>query len=309
MNEGRQPLITIGLPVFNVAKFLPDTLSSILAQTMHDWEVVVADDGSSDNSLDIVREIGDPRIRVIDSDGRRRGLAVRLNQIARAARGVYLARMDADDLMHPERLSAQINFLRANPDVDVLGCGYLILDEAMTPVAEVLNPPEHERICADPVRGVRLAHPTLVARTDWFRAHPYDERNFRCEDWLLLYQAHKDSRFANLIAPLYFYRVVESFRLRKYAAHKLRNTRLWWDLPRSECSWGRFAKLAVRSVFDIGIYCAACAASHQDKLIALRGQAVSRETVEEFMVAMRMIRNIPVPTAAPLESRRKNLSR
>jgi glycosyltransferase involved in cell wall biosynthesis len=290
MSDPARPLITIGLPVYNAAKFLPDTLRSILAQTVGDWELLVADDCSTDDSMDIVRSFGDPRIRVLETDGRRRGLAVRLNQIARAARGVYLARMDADDLMHPERLASQVAFLRDNPDIDVVGCGYLMIDETMMPVTEVLNPCEHDGICADPVRGVKLAHPTLMARTEWFLRHPYDERNFRCEDWLLLYRARTDSRFANLIAPLYFYRVFESFRLRKYAAHKIRNARLWWELPRTECSWRRLIKLMVRSMFDVGIYCAACAVSHHDKLIALRGQSVSRDTVEEFLVAMQMIR-------------------
>lgn len=289
MKTADKPLLTIGLPVFNAAKFLPDTLRSIFAQTIGAWELLVVDDGSSDNGIEIIRSVEDPRIRILESDGKRRGLAVRLNQIARAARGQYLARMDADDLIHPDRMALQLDYLRSNASVDVVGCGLLMIDEHMNPVVEVINPTAHDAIVADPVYGVHLAHATMMARTDWFLRHPYDERNFRCEDWLLLYDARTDSRFANLIGPLYFYRVFESFRLRKYVAHKIRIARLWWELPRSECSWGRLAKLLVRSAFDVGVYCAACAVSHQDKLIALRGQAVSRDTLDEFMIALRMI--------------------
>jgi hypothetical protein len=77
---------------------------------------------------------------------------------------------------------------------------------------------------------------------------------------------------------------------------------LLWDFPRSECSWGRLARLFIRSTFDVGVYCAACAVSHHDKLIALRGQAVSRDTIEEFMIAMQMIRAKTLETASSVET-------
>jgi len=297
MPQRSQPLVTIGLPVYNASKFLPDTLRSILAQTVSDWELVVADDGSTDRGIDLLRAVRDPRIRILESDGKRRGLAVRLNQIARAAHGHYVARMDADDLIHPQRIEAQVAFLHANPDVDVVGCGLLMIDESMNPVAEILNPAAHDTICADAVRGVRLAHATMFGRAEWFRAHPYEERNFRCEDWRLLYTSRSNSRFANLLDLLYFYRVFESFSMHKYAAHKLRNIKLWSELPRSECGWGRLAQLTARSVVDMAIYGSARMIGRHDKLIALRGSRVSRETVEEFAVALEMIRSIAVPAA------------
>lgn len=291
-------LVTIGLPVYNAAPFLKDTLRSIFAQTFSDWELVVVDDGSSDGSIEIAREIVDDRVRILPRDGKRRGLAVRLNQIAEAARGNYLARMDSDDLMHPHRIEAQLAYLKAHPSVDLLGCGLLMVDAAMRPVAEIINPANHGGICADPVRGVRLAHATMMARTEWFRAHPYEERNFRCEDWRLLYTSRGNSRLANLPEPLYFYRVFESFSLHKYAAHKLRNLRLWCELPRAECSWARLAHLAARSFVDIGIFGVARALGSHGGLIARRGIPVGANTAEEFWTALQTIRATELPQSA-----------
>src|SRR5438309_10301144 len=89
--------VSIGIPFLNARRFLADAVRSVFAQTCDDWELLLVDDGSTDGSLDVVRSIDDPRVRVI-SDGTNRGLCARLNQIASLARGKYLARMDADDL-------------------------------------------------------------------------------------------------------------------------------------------------------------------------------------------------------------------
>src|SRR5438045_1632919 len=93
-------LVSIGISFQNARATLADAVRSVLAQTCRDWELLLVDDGSSDGSLELARRIEHPRIQVI-SDGVNQGLASRLNQIALLARGTYLARMDADDLMHP----------------------------------------------------------------------------------------------------------------------------------------------------------------------------------------------------------------
>src|SRR5690349_10645893 len=108
------PLVTVGIPFFNNASSLSDALRSIFAQTFTDWELILADDGSTDESLSIARSVRDPRVMVM-SDGGNRGLVFRLNQITSAARGKYIARMDADDLSHPARLQRQVSLLERDP--------------------------------------------------------------------------------------------------------------------------------------------------------------------------------------------------
>ena len=111
-----EPAVTIGLPFLDCAGTLRETLQSIFAQTHTDWELLLVDDGSRDGSLEIAQAVDDARVRVV-SDGSNRGLVHRLNQIADLARARHLCRMDADDLMHPRRVEAQLGFLEAHPDV------------------------------------------------------------------------------------------------------------------------------------------------------------------------------------------------
>src|SRR5690242_8874277 len=120
--------IAIGLPFLNAASTLMSAVRSIFAQSFEDWELILMDDGSSDGSLELARQIRDSRVRVV-SGGGTIGLSRRLNEIAQLATCDRLARMDADDIMHPERLERQSAHLDANPEVDVLGSAAYVLDE------------------------------------------------------------------------------------------------------------------------------------------------------------------------------------
>ena len=122
------PLITVGLPFFNNRRTLPDAIRSIFAQSLNDWELLLVDDGSTDGSLEFARAIRDPRVRLV-CDGSNRKLAARLNQIAELAPSEFIARMDADDLMHPNRLRRQIELFRGQPGLDVVGTAAFTIDE------------------------------------------------------------------------------------------------------------------------------------------------------------------------------------
>lgn len=121
-------LVSIGLPVYNCEKTVLGTINSIISQTYENWELIIVDDGSSDTSLDVINSIKDARIKVY-SDGENKGLPYRLNQIAKLAKGEYIARMDSDDLMHPERIAVQIKYLQGNPNIDLIGSGAYIINE------------------------------------------------------------------------------------------------------------------------------------------------------------------------------------
>ena len=97
------PRLTIGIAFRNPGKHFELALTSVFSQTFTDWELLLIDDGSDDDSLILARGVRDVRVSVI-ADGLQLGLPARLNQIALLARGECLARMDADDLMHPDRL-------------------------------------------------------------------------------------------------------------------------------------------------------------------------------------------------------------
>jgi len=109
------PLVSCIVPVFNASRFLRQALASILDQRYAPIEVVVADDGSDDDSVDIARSHGD-RVRVVAQQGL--GPAATRNRGARAARGAFLAFLDPDDLWHPDKLELQMRCLRDDSGLD-----------------------------------------------------------------------------------------------------------------------------------------------------------------------------------------------
>ena len=106
------PDVTIVTPFRNPGSYFELALKSIFAQTLTNWELILIDDGSRDASLSFARSLRDPRVRVF-SDGRRRHQQVRRNEAIALASAPYIALMDADDIMHPRLLEAQLAELRS----------------------------------------------------------------------------------------------------------------------------------------------------------------------------------------------------
>jgi cellulose synthase/poly-beta-1,6-N-acetylglucosamine synthase-like glycosyltransferase len=155
---------------------LAECLASLSAQTLGDFEIVAADDGSRDGSRGLLDAAArrDPRLRVVDPAGR--GLVAALNAAAGAARGAILARMDADDVARPERLERQVERLERDPSVDVLGCLVELVDagvprnEGMRAYVEWSNTlVGHDAIVADMLVESPLAHPSVAMRADVLR--------------------------------------------------------------------------------------------------------------------------------------------
>lgn len=118
----KQPLVSVIIPVYNANGFLPAALESVLNQTYKDFEIIAIDDGSGDDSYKILKDYAkrDSRLRVF-RNRRNLNISNTLNRGIKLARGRYIARMDADDIALPKRLSRQIKFLIAHPKVIILG--------------------------------------------------------------------------------------------------------------------------------------------------------------------------------------------
>jgi len=196
------PLVTIGLPMYNPGRFLDLAVRSVFAQTYKNWELIIVDDGSTDGSLEKVRRIRDPRVKVL-TDGHNRGLPYRLNQIAEQASGLFLARMDADDAMHPKRLEEQVEILMTQPDADGVTSGAILLDVSNNPIG--LLPGVAPSLVEVLARGGYL-HPSLVVRREWALKNRYSEEYPRAEDRELFIRTYSESKIAVLNTPLYFYR-------------------------------------------------------------------------------------------------------
>ncbi len=299
----RRPLVTIGLPVFNAGPLLMGALQSIFAQTLQDWELIAVDDGSHDDSADILRSVCDPRVRVL-ADGRNLGLPARLNQINELARGSFIARMDADDMCHPERLRRQVEFLEAHPDVDGVGCGMVIVDEELEPRGVRIQPAGHVEICAGAPTAFGMCHASFVARAEWWHRHPYNPASRRTEDVELWLSSFEDSRFANLPDALYFYREFESFSLAKYARAKRSLVALQWHWSRQRGRTLSGAWSALRHFRDLGVLVAAAGMGVAGPLIARRNTAVPASVADQYGAARRIISSVALPLTLSGDVRR-----
>lgn len=285
--------VTVGLSFLNVRAYLADAVRSVFAQTHDDWELLLIDDGSTDGSIEVVRELDDPRVRLL-SDGSNRGLGARLNQITALARGAYLARMDADDLMHPARLARQLAFLRANPGVDVIDTATFTVDDDLTPLGVRGDRPLDVRPAAV-LRNGLLIHPTVMGRVEWFRAHPYDPGYVRAEDRELWSRTCSATRFARLEEPLYFYREGLGGNLPNY----LRTEATVADIlrrygPPLIGSW-RTRLLLMRSRLKAMAYRSGTRLGLQGRLIRRRNRPLDPAEAREARRLLAAIRSTPVP--------------
>lgn len=186
------PLVSVLLPAWNAADTLPACLRSLRRQTEPRWECVLADDGSNDDTVAIARAAArdDPRIRVLALP--HRGLVATLNAALDDCRAPLVARMDADDLMHRERLAAQLALLEREPRLAAAGCHVRLFPRAR--LGAGLRAYERWLRSIDSPRRVRedalvespVAHPTLILRAGVLRAHGYRDMGWAEDHDLLL---------------------------------------------------------------------------------------------------------------------------
>lgn len=200
--------VSIGIPFYNAELFLEDAIRSVLAQTYQHWELILINDGSTDGSIDIAKKYMnlDSRIRLLD-DGLNKKLPFRLNQIIDEAKYDYIVRMDADDIMHVNRLQIQLQFLEINKDVDLVSSSMYSIDRNNKVVGK--------RIISDEVTistllksNNQIIHPSIVARKSWFLRNKYDIFSERAEDYELWLRAcfNGDLKIKIISEPLLFYR-------------------------------------------------------------------------------------------------------
>lgn len=212
------PLVSVILPVFNGAPFLLKSVRSILAQTYSNFELIIIDDGSTDNGLDQINTLNDFRIRIF-CDGVRKGLAARLNEGIFHSRGKFIARMDADDIAFPQRLEMQVHYLTSHPDIDLLATRAVVFSNNKNELIGLLPfHEEHQEIISRRWGGIYMPHPTWMGKANWFRSSLYKEPQYlRSEDQELLLRASYYSKYHCLPNILLAYRQ-GSFNLKKTLA-------------------------------------------------------------------------------------------
>lgn len=182
MNSTTVPSVSVCMPCYNDALYLNESVDSILAQSLRDFELLIVDDGSTDDCVRIIQSYKDPRIRLLRNN---HDFIGSLNLLLEEARGKYIARMDADDMMLPDRLLIQFNYLETHPDLDILGGGM----EYFGSQEGVFLPLVRERrLRLEDFREMNMvAHPTVMIRRDALTRCPlkYEQEYMYAEDYKL----------------------------------------------------------------------------------------------------------------------------
>lgn len=288
------PRLTIAIPFVDEAPVLDDAIRSVFAQTFTDWELLLVDDGSTDGSLEIARSVRDPRVRVV-SDGMRRRLPTRLNQVVREARGELVARMDADDLMHPTRLAREIALLDSDPGLSAVGTfvGYSFADGSPPLVGEI----PLAVVGRDALTFGGLAHASMVSRKSFSASMPYDESLDRAEDRDLYCRAFGVARFGVVPEPLYVIRprtASPSF-VNGYVRSMQQNRVLYMRHGPRLAGLAFTARALVGSLAREAVYRVAAPAGLVDRLVKRRGRTATPYEARLVEEAIEAVRTTSVP--------------
>ena len=209
------PLVSVLMSCFNAADWLVESVDSVLRQTFTDFEFVIIDDGSTDGSLAILQRyaLQDERIVVVPKANT--GLAESLNVGLRCARGEWIARMDADDEMYPDRIDKQVNYLNRNPTVSVVG-GAQLMDLA-DGTKKINRPPQTDSLIkAGLFVRTTMLHPTVMIRREFLinNGIKYNPDYHLCEDYKIFVDLlYAGAKFANLpeVVNTYDYSTAKSW--------------------------------------------------------------------------------------------------
>ena len=202
------PEVSVIMPVFNAEKYLKESINSIIDQSFTDFELIIVNDGSTDSSADIIKNIHDPRIKLISQNNK--GVAHALNSGIRISKGVFIARMDADDISEKNRLKVQFDYLNKNPGTVLLGSNAIVVDMS----GEYIYTSDIPLCWPEIKTGIPfflIFHSSVMCRRDiLIKAGLYDERvsNLNAfEDQLLWNKLINYGIIENIKEPLIKYRL------------------------------------------------------------------------------------------------------
>lgn len=204
----RIPKISVIMPLYNGEKYLKEAIDSILHQTYADFELLLIDDASSDNTENVIRSYNDNRIVYIKNE-ENLGLIKTLNKGLNFAKGEFIARMDQDDIADVTRFKKQINLFEKNPDLGVCGTWFTCFGDQIK--ERVLDHPENDEDIKISLLGrSTLGHPTVMMRKSAIQDLRYDENYTSAEDYEFWIRLSRVTKLQNIPESLLQYRFHDS---------------------------------------------------------------------------------------------------
>lgn len=209
MDNSNKPLVSVLMPVFNGEKYIWQAIDSILQQTFNDFELVIVNDGSTDQSIKIINSYHDPRIKLYQND-RNRGLSYTRNKCLEYSKGEYIAKLDCDDIALPTRLEDQVMFLNNNKDFGLIGGWVQFIDEA-----DNLGDVCQFEASAEKIPSIMLFHNCFAQSALMFRRNALPEEWYRepfppAEDYDLWLRIVRKTKVSNLQKVVTYYRLHDS---------------------------------------------------------------------------------------------------
>jgi glycosyltransferase involved in cell wall biosynthesis len=187
------------MPVRNGARWLHEAVDSVLDQEFRDFELVIVDDGSDDDTVGLLVRCArdDDRVRVLRQPPQ--GIVAALNLGIAASRAPYLARLDADDVARPDRLAQQLAFIERHDRVDVVGSAAHVIDEGGAVIGRIAPPTDPDKLARHLHRGNPIVHSSVMMRTDSVhRLGGYRKAFGAAEDYDLWLRMAENGGIANL---------------------------------------------------------------------------------------------------------------
>ncbi|HSJ68094.1 MAG TPA: glycosyltransferase family 2 protein [Anditalea sp.] len=209
MNKIDQKLVTVLMPAYNVGKFLRESIDSILSQTYPDFNFLIINDGSTDNTEDIILSYDDPRINYIKNE-KNIGYIASLNKGIDLISSKYIVRMDSDDIALSHRLEKQVEFMESRPDVAVCGSGkinfYSGKKGTETSVYTITN---EKHLLFSSIFNTSIPHPSAILRNDILQKNGlrYDKDYYYAEDKAMWLDMSQYGALSNIEEPLVKYRI------------------------------------------------------------------------------------------------------
>lgn len=204
----KKPKISVIMSVYNSEKYLYDSINSILIQTMNDFEFIILNDASTDNSKKIIESFNDRRIKHINN-AHNRGLTKSLNVCIKLAKGEYIARMDADDISLPIRFEKQVKILDGDPSIGVCSSNALTIDSSGNIISKPWWQKDNLPIEWKILWGNPIAHPSVIIRKEILIKNNllYDETLKTAQDYDLWTKLILLTKFSIIDSVLLYYRV------------------------------------------------------------------------------------------------------
>jgi len=235
------PKVSIIMSVYNGGKYLHEAIESILNQTFIDFEFIIVDDASNDNSSNILTNYAaqDRRIKLI-TNKHNIGLTKSLNKGLRIARGSYIARQDADDISHPERLGHEVSFLDNNSDVGLTGSHVSLIDKTGREFSTLKPPTNHDEIRNQLLRGNSFCHGSVMFRRSCVPIVGFYREQFKyTQDYDLWLRISEHFKVANIDKILYQHRRTSSAIARRHLSEQLNYHLLAQELAKERHRSGR----------------------------------------------------------------------